>query len=132
VLNLAEKYASWDATPTIVDIRGFYGQNPELFFVAETGGEVVGLVYGTESKPPQETLTKWKAKKVGSVETLAVAPVWRRKGIATMLLNHLFQAFKVKQIDTVILSCPADEAGALQLYKKFGFETRGYFLRKKL
>jgi ribosomal protein S18 acetylase RimI-like enzyme len=132
IVRLAEKYASWDATPTTADVQGFHAQNADLFFVAVVEDEIIGFVYGTESKPPQETLSKWRADKVGSVETLAVAQEWRRKGIATLLLNSLFQAFKRKEIDTVILSCPADEVGALKLYEKFGFQTRGYFLRKKI
>ena len=132
IVRLAEKYASWDATLTTADVQGFHTQNADLFFVAAAEDEIVGFVYGTESKPPQETLAKWKANRVGAVEALAVSQEWRRRGIATLLLNRLFQAFKQKEIDTAILSCPADEVGALKLYEKFGFQTRGYFLRKKI
>jgi len=32
----------------------------------------------------------------------------------------------------VTLSVPADEIGAKELYDKLGFETRGYFMKKKL
>src|SRR5881409_2647131 len=104
VLQLAEKYAAWDSTPTISDIDSFHAQNPDLFFVAEAEEKIVGFVYGLESKPPEETLLKWKANKVGSVETLAVAEDQRRRGIATSLLTRLFQTFKEKGIDTVTLS----------------------------
>jgi ribosomal protein S18 acetylase RimI-like enzyme len=53
VLALSEKYASWDATPTLADIQGFHSQNPDLFFVAEVDDKIVGFVYGRESNPPQ-------------------------------------------------------------------------------
>ncbi len=57
VHRLAEKYTSWDTTPTIADIQGFHSTSPELFFVAETAGTVVGFLYGSESKHlPRETL----------------------------------------------------------------------------
>ncbi len=69
---------------------------------------------------------------MGSVEVLAVEEQYRRRGIATLLLNRLFVAFRERGIDTVTLSVPADEAGAKELYDKLGFETRGYFMKRKI
>ena len=132
VLALAEKYASWDATPTLADIQGFHAQNPDLFFVAKVENEVVGFVYGRESNPPAETLLKWKANKAGFIESLAVAKEHRRKGIATALLDRFFQACRNMGIDIVSLAVPAEEEGARKLYSRLGFEVRGYHLRRKL
>ena len=133
VTSLAEKYASWDATLSEADLQGFQAAEPEMFLVAEIGDVVTGFVYGRESKNlPDEVLRRWTATRVGSVEVLAVEESHRRRGIATLLLNRLFAAFKERGIDTVTLSVPADETGAKQLYDKLGFETRGYFLKKKL
>ncbi len=73
-----------------------------------------------------------EATKVGSVEVLAVEEQYRRRGIATLLLNRLFAVFGERGIDMVTLSVPADEVGAKELYDKLGFETRGYFMKKKL
>ena len=101
--------------------------------VAELNKRIVGFVYGRESKNvPDEVLRRWKTTKVGSVDVLAVEERYRRRGIATLLLNRLFAAFRERGIDTVTLSVPADEIGAKELYDKLGFETRGYFLKKKL
>ena len=133
VLQLSEKYASWDSTPTEADIQGFYSSEPNFFLVAELNKRIVGFVYGRESKNvPDEVLRRWKTTKVGSVDVLAVEERYRRRGIATLLLNRLFAAFRERGIDTVTLSVPADEIGAKELYDKLGFETRGYFLKKKL
>jgi len=133
VLQLSEKYASWDSTPTEADIQGFYSSEPDFFLVAELNKRIVGFVYGRESKNvPDEVLRRWKATKVGSVEVLAVEEQYRRRGIATLLLDRLFVVFKGRGIDTVTLTTPADEIGAKELYDKLGFETRGYFLKKKL
>jgi ribosomal protein S18 acetylase RimI-like enzyme len=49
-----------------------------------------------------------------------------------MLLDRLFVVFRERGVDTVTLSVPADQSGAKELYDKLGFETRGYFLKKKL
>ncbi len=133
VLQLSQKYASWDSTPTEADIQGFYSSEPDFFLVAELDRRIVGFVYGRESKSvPDEALRRWKATKVGSVEVLAVEEQYRRRGIATLLLNRLFAVFGERGIDMVTLSVPADEIGAKELYDKLGFETRGYFMRKKL
>jgi len=132
VLALAEKYASWDATPTSADIEGFNSVSPEFFFVAEAEKKIVGFVYGRESTPPAETLDKWKSRRVGSIETLAVDKEYRRQGVATSLLGILFEAFEQNGIDLVTLSVPAAERAAMKLYEKLGFEPRGYFLWKRL
>jgi len=42
VLVLAEKYASWDTTPTEADLGGFWSSDPELFLVAEVDGKAGG------------------------------------------------------------------------------------------
>ncbi len=133
VLQLSQKYASWDSTPTEADIQGFHSSEPDFFLVAELNRRIVGFVYGRESKNvPDEVLRRWKATRVGSVEVLAVEEQYRRRGIATLLMDRLFVVFKGRGIDTVTLTTPADEIGAKELYDKLGFETRGYFLNKRL
>jgi len=133
VLQLSQKYASWDSTPTEADIQGFHSSEPDFFLVAELNRRIVGFVYGRESKNvPDEVLRRWKATRVGSVEVLAVEEQYRRRGIATLLMDRLFVVFKGRGIDTVTLTTPADEIGAKELYDKLGFETRGYFLKKRL
>jgi ribosomal protein S18 acetylase RimI-like enzyme len=133
VLQLSQKYASWDSTPTGADIQGFYSSEPDFFLVAELNQRIVGFIFGRESKNvPDEVLRRWRATKVGSVEVLAVEERHRRRGIATLLLNRLFTVFKDRGIDTVTLSVPADESGAKELYDKLGFVTRGYFMKKTL
>ena len=132
VLALAQRYASWDASPTKADIEGLHSANPEFFFVAEADNKVVGFVYGSESNPPAEVLAKWKSGKVASIETLAVDEAHRRQGIASSLLTALFEAFKQKEIDLVTLSVPVVEVEAMKLYGKLGFEPRAQFLWNRL
>jgi len=119
--------------PTEADFQGFYSSEPDFFLVADLNRRIVGFVYGRESKNvPDEVLRRWRATKVGSVEVLAVEEQYRRKGIATLLLNRLFTVFREKEIDTVTLSVPADGYVAKELYDKLGFETRGYVMKKAL
>jgi ribosomal protein S18 acetylase RimI-like enzyme len=132
VLSLAQKYTSWDTTPTREDIEGFHHANTEFFFVAEFDKRIVGFVYGRESNPPAEVQDKWKSRKVASVETLAVDEDCRRHGIATSLLTTLFTEFKRNEVDLVTLSVPAVEKAARKMYGKMGFELRAEFLWKRL
>ena len=132
VLSLAQKYTSWDATPTREDIEGFHHANPEFFFVAEFNKRIVGFAYGRESNPPAEILDKWKSRRVASVETLAVDQDYRRRGIATSLLTALFTEFMQNEVDLVTLSVPASEKAARKMYRKMGFELRAEFLWKRL
>jgi ribosomal protein S18 acetylase RimI-like enzyme len=133
VLEISQKYASWDSTPTEADIQQYYSSEPDFFLVAKLNRKVIGFIYGHESKNvPAEVLLKWEATRLGSIEILAVEEHYRRKGIATLLLERLLSAFRKRGIDTATLSVPADEKGAKQLYDKLGFETRGYFMRKRL
>src|SRR3989442_14485990 len=112
VLQLSQKYASWDSTPTEADIQGFYSSEADHFLVAELNRRIVGFVCGRESKNvPDEVLRRWRATKVGSVEVLAVEEQYRRRGIGTQLLDSLFQAVTKRGIDTVTLSMPAKEIG---------------------
>ncbi len=81
VLQLSQKYGSWDSTPTEADIQGLYSSEPDCFLVAELNKRIVGFVYGRESKNvPDEVLRSWSATKVGSVEVLAVEGTASTKG----------------------------------------------------
>lgn len=132
VLALAERYASWDMTPTKADIGGFHSANPEFFLVAESDQKIIGFVYGRESNPPAEVLDKWRTKKVASIENLAVEQGYRRQGIATSLLTVLFETFKEKGVDLMTLSVPVAEIAAMTLYAKMGFEPRAQFSGRDL
>lgn len=132
VIVLAQKYASWDITSTRTDIEGFHATEPDLFLVAEKGGRIAGFIYGKESMYPDEVLRKRGATKPASIEILAVTEDQRRKGIGTSLVNSLLDVLRGKGVDYVSLAVPAEETSAKRLYDKMGFETRAFFMSKRL
>jgi len=126
VFEIAEKYTSFDATPTFADIEGMYSRNPDYFFVAEdNSGRVTGFITGYERKGlPENVLRTWNAKRVGYVELMAVDSRYRRKGIGRALMDTLLEHFQRNGIDIVNLDVPAEQEAAVQLYKKLGFYVR--------
>lgn len=58
----------------------------------------------------------------GWVQSVVVAPEWRGKGLATLMLNQLFIWFSTRNAGKVVLqTTPAGEA----LYKNLGFKNSG-------
>jgi len=57
--------------------------------------------------------------------TLAVAPSWRRRGVATQLLAPHLSALAANRAARIFLEVEAENAAALALYANFGFEKVG-------
>lgn len=102
---------------------------PDSFFVAEEEGEIVGIVNG----PVMETTyitddlfnnTKENPKTGGvqSILGLAVHPLYRKKGIATALLNFLETQAKQKKRTAITLTCLEK---LIPFYEKHGYENNG-------
>jgi ribosomal protein S18 acetylase RimI-like enzyme len=131
VLDLANRYAAFDGNTTEADLT-ITSRFPEGFWVAEENGTIVGFVYGHFKDPPIEVLEKWRAKKVGYIQLMAVAPSYRRRGVGQSLLSNLLSEFKKAGADLVLLDCPAEAVEAKRLYEKMGFDARFYGMKKRL
>ncbi|MGQ0444855.1 MAG: ribosomal protein S18-alanine N-acetyltransferase [Beijerinckiaceae bacterium] len=57
--------------------------------------------------------------------TIAVAPEWRRRGIATSLLAPHLSGLAAAQVDRLFLEVDAENTAARALYANFGFEQVG-------
>ena len=73
--------------------------------------ENCGTVQGIENPPGN-----------GSIQNLGVANSHRCKGLGSALLIRSLQGFMQTGIETVSLEVTAQNEGALNLYKRFGFE----------
>src|SRR3989442_14206443 len=83
VLVLAEKYASWDTTPTEADLGGFWASDPELFLVAGGDGKAVGVLGGRGGREnSDEGLRRRGATKGGCNKTQEGGAAESRKGNA--------------------------------------------------
>jgi [ribosomal protein S18]-alanine N-acetyltransferase len=68
---------------------------------------------------------------IADVQTLAVAPNYQRRGIATMLLAALIKEANRRGASTLLLDVRADNDAALALYRRHDFQQisrrRGYY-----
>ncbi|MEM1509032.1 MAG: ribosomal protein S18-alanine N-acetyltransferase [Thermofilaceae archaeon] len=84
------------------------------FLVAEYEGAVVGYVIGT-----------LEARGEGHVVSIGVHPNYRRKGVATALLNEVINRFNARGVRIVKLEVRVSNFPAINLYRKLGFEITG-------
>jgi ribosomal-protein-alanine N-acetyltransferase len=87
-------------------------------WVAElTGEEGVGVVVGA--------IVVWLVVDEAHIATLAVHPDYRRRGIATRLLQTALQECARLGMRTATLEVRAGNLAAQALYRRFGFEVVG-------
>jgi len=59
------------------------------------------------------------------IESLAVDPAWRRRGVAVRVCGAMMDWARGRSAATVFLEVRASNAGAQALYRRLGFEQRG-------
>lgn len=90
--------------------------DPALWFVAESGGDVVGALQGVDEQG------------VAWVGMLGVCPPWRKRGIGEALLRHAFIEFRRRGYDRVGLSVDStNDTGATALYERVGMHVTRQF-----
>lgn len=67
--------------------------------------------------------------KEGHITNIAVSPSFRRRGLATMLINHFIDYAKKNDYEFLTLEVRVSNLGAVSLYKQLGFVQVG--IRKK-
>jgi ribosomal-protein-alanine N-acetyltransferase len=59
------------------------------------------------------------------VMNVAVAPAWRRRGVATALLQRVFESTRADARRGYTLEVRVSNRGAIELYEKLGFRSKG-------
>jgi mycothiol synthase len=98
------------------DAFGRENFDPTLTWLAEEDGELAGFSANSWhfSGDPQ----------FGWIGTLGVRPHWRRRGLATALLNQSFRDFRSRGANRVGLGVDAqNETGAVRLYERVGMQV---------
>lgn len=83
------------------------------YLVAEADGRVAGCCGYTN------------ACGVANVDNVVVAPAFRGRGIAQMLLQALIAAGEAEQVEAFTLEVRVSNRPAIHIYEKFGFVSEG-------
>lgn len=98
---------------SIASFREALAADSSVCLVAEGGGEVAGYMMAHV------------ILSTGEILNLAVAPEWRRQGIARQLLEAALEALAARGIDEIFLEVRESNASALALYQAAGFRPVG-------
>jgi GNAT superfamily N-acetyltransferase len=114
VAGLAEHFGFLDPTanPDLDDIASTYADG--TFLLAWREGELVGtgaLIHEEED--------------VGRIVRMSVAPHLRRRGIGTLILEHLFEHARAAGYHQIVLETTATWGGVIAFYQRNGFRPIG-------
>ena len=108
--NVRDKaYSYW----SIGEVAHHLESNPHLCYVAEDGGQVIGFGLGEEK---YETL-----ENTGHLEWLAVAPEYRRQGVALRLIDELVRVFRELGRAAVVADISSANTASQGMARKAGF-----------
>ena len=91
----------------------FSGLNPERYYAAEEDGIMIGYA-GIWLIPPE-----------GYITNVAVHPDYRRRGIATAMLNKMIDECLSEKVLDITLEVRVSNAPGISLYKSLGFTEAG-------
>lgn len=95
-----------------MDIERKLNHDPDLFLVAEVGGEVVGSVMGGYDGHR------------GSAYYLGVHPDYRGRGIANALISRLEKKLLARGCPKIQLMVREDNDTVIEMYEKLGYEIQ--------
>lgn len=90
-------------------------KSADAVFVAEAGSHIVGVV--------AMVVSQWNFRP--GLAYLRVAPVWRRRGVATALVEAVLEAARDSGARGLWLETTNVNIPAINLYRKMGFELCG-------
>jgi ribosomal-protein-alanine acetyltransferase len=98
-------------------INYFLSDYNAISFMAKLGEQIAGFVIAY--------LENEEKKVFGHIITLNVAPQFRHRGIAQVLLGEVERLLKQQGVDECRLEVREDNVAALRLYKKLGYQEIG-------
>jgi ribosomal-protein-alanine acetyltransferase len=113
ILELAPEAAHWSED----SIRSSINTSRTLAFVSEQDGSIAGCILSVNVSEEAEILN------------LAVQVRYRRKGIATELVQHVLEEWQRQDVKRIFLEVRESNLGAINFYHRLGFQKMGW--RKK-
>ena len=97
-------------------IGNIYYGTPELCYIIECGGKIVGFLLGGYTSIPRQA----------HILSIAIKPSFRGRGFGRRILVHFLEKTKVLGYTSIKLEVQVDNDKAIKLYEELGFkiETR--------
>ncbi len=105
--------ASFGMPWTLATFTGLLRRRNTRLWVAEVADEVVGYA------------AVWMVADQAELGDIAVADAWRRRGIATRLLEAAIEEMRTSRIRELFLEVRESNVGAQRLYDRHGFHRVG-------
>jgi len=106
-------YRAWDE----YEVVQLFRSDGDYCFVADADGVVVGFALGT-------VMEKYRsAWRYGWLLWLGVNPRYKRRGIASRLLNRLTEAFLEREVRIMLVDTDEENTDAIQFFTKNGFDN---------
>jgi len=112
LVSMDRKYFPYTAWPA-EQFRGEIGKATRFFLVGENDNQIIAYAGAFLPSVGGE----------GDIMTIAVAPEFRRKGIAKELISRLESWAKARGAIAMMLEVDVTNIEAIDLYKKLGYET---------
>ena len=95
-------------------LRNLFEVSDAIFFIAEHNTTIVGFIAAHMKNAPE-----------GYIDTLNVAPLYSRKGVATQLLSAVESVLSGRHCKQIKLHVAVDNDAAIRLYEKSGYSKVG-------
>jgi ribosomal protein S18 acetylase RimI-like enzyme len=106
---LDKPYNYWSIREVAAHLEG----NPGLCFIAEENGKVIGFALGDEK---YEVL-----QNTGHLEWIAVAPEYRREGVATRLIDTIVKVYRQLGKAQVVADISSENEASRGVARRSGF-----------
>jgi len=103
-------------------LEGYMKREPGGFLVAIVGDEVVGFVVSFKDAFSPNYVTK---KRIGQIQVVHTKRGFRRRGIATKLVNAALEYLKDNGCSIILAETGEKNNRSLKMLKKFDFHERG-------
>ncbi|XP_072263070.1 probable N-acetyltransferase 8B [Pyxicephalus adspersus] len=115
-------YVRFSLSDDMLDIRKYYLERDDYsFWVAESGGELVGTVAALPSSEPG-------GEKHLELKRLSVSKSHRGKGIAKALCRMVIDFARERDCEAVVLTTTLAQISAWKMYEKMGFRRVQSFI----
>ena len=105
-----------------------YNKDNNILYIAYDNEKPVGFIYGY-IKYEQSNFV---FDSVAQIDALYVLENYRKKGIATSLINKFYNWCKESNVKIVEISVFKDNIDAYNLYKNIGYKLEEYKLKKEI